>query len=604
LSDSEYDILKEYVERKYPDSSIKGVIGAPAQAAAKSKVVLPFHMPSMDKIKPDTNALAQWKQKYTGPYVCSCKLDGVSAMVYSSGKNGVRLFTRGDGTVGQDISSLLSVLSIPKLSGDWAIRGELILPKKTFEEKYKKNFANPRNLVSGMVNSKTIDSKMSDLHFVAYEIMNPPMSPSQQLSKLREMGFETVKNLTTAALSNESLSELLLDWRKNYEYEIDGVIVCNDRVYPRLQGNPDHAFAFKMVITDQQAEAKVVDVIWTPSKNGYLKPRVRIEPVRLSGATIEYTTGFNAKFIEDNRIGVGAIIQIIRSGDVIPYIQSVIVPADHTKMPNIPYQWNETHVDIFIENISEDQTVREKNIAGFFTKLEVDGLSIGNVKRLFEAGFDTVPKILRMTPPDFEKVEGFKKKMTEKVYTSIQKQVEKASLQDIMVASNKIGKGLGEKKIKLIMDHFPDILTSTVSLDEKYRRLQTCKGIGEENAKEFVSNIENFLGFLRECRLESKLHQNTVIPSSAPRPSSKQSISRSVKEHPLYQKKIVMTKVRDTEIIQSLSKFLATLEDKVNKETFALIVKSKEDKSNKTRDAEKYGVAIFTPEEFKQKYLQ
>jgi NAD-dependent DNA ligase len=394
----------------------------------------------------------------------------------------------------------------------------------------------------------------------------------------------------------------LLDWRKSYQYEIDGVIVCNDRIYPRVEGNPDHAFAFKMVMTDQQAEAKVVDVIWTPSKNGVLKPRVRIEPIHLGGVVIEYTTGFNAKFIEDHRIGVGAIIQIIRSGDVIPYIQSVIVPADFAKMPDVEYQWNETRVDVLIENISEDQTVREKNIAGFFTKLEVDGLSIGNVKRLFEAGFDTVSKILQMKPSDFEKVEGFKTKMTEKVYNSIHSQVAKASLQDIVVASNKIGRGLGDKRIKLILENFPEILVSTDSADEKYRQLQRCKGIGEENAREFVMNIENFLRFLKECGLESKLYQNTVYPTIGE--SSTELVSDETREHPLYQKKIVMTKVRDTEIIQSLPKCLATLEEKVNKETFALIVKSKEDQSNKMRDAVKYGVPIYTPDEFKQRYLR
>ena len=96
------------------------------------------------------------------------------------------------------------------------------------------------------------------------------------------------------------LSEVLVMWRDTYEYEIDGVIVNHNKIYPRKSGNPDHAFAFKMILSDQMAEAKVVDVIWTPSKDGYLKPRVRIEPIVLGGVKIEYATGFNAKFIKDN----------------------------------------------------------------------------------------------------------------------------------------------------------------------------------------------------------------------------------------------------------------------------------------------------------------
>ena len=92
-----------------------------------------------------------------------------------------------------------------------------------------------------------------------------------------------------------------MDWRTNYEYEIDGIIVSDDNVHPRVEGNPDHSFAFKMVMSDQVTEAKVVDVLWKPSKDGYLKPRVRIEPVHIGGVKIEYATGFNGNFVETNK---------------------------------------------------------------------------------------------------------------------------------------------------------------------------------------------------------------------------------------------------------------------------------------------------------------
>ena len=143
------------------------------------------------------------------------------------------------------------------------------------------------------------------------------------MAKLISDGFETVQNRTVTDVTNEMLSELLMEWRKSYVYEIDGVIVSDDRIFARKSGNPDHAFAFKMVLSDQMAEAKVVNVLWTPSKDGYLKPRVQIEPIKLGGVTIEYATGFNAAFIRDNKIGIGSLIQIIRSGDVIPQNRSL-----------------------------------------------------------------------------------------------------------------------------------------------------------------------------------------------------------------------------------------------------------------------------------------
>jgi NAD-dependent DNA ligase len=590
LTDNEYDIVKEYLERKYPDSQVLLEIGAPIQ---KNKATLPYQMPSMDKIKPDTNALSTWKSIYTGPYVLSCKLDGVSGLYTTMGDT-PKLYTRGNGTIGQDISHLLKYLKLPT-EQKIVVRGEFIIPKAVFEEKYKSDFANPRNLVAGIINSKTVDEKIRDLHFVTYEVMEPVLKPSEQLYILGRLKFEVVQHQVVQEISNEALSALLLDWRSHHQYEIDGVIVTNDKIYARTAGNPDHAFAFKMVISDQVAEVKVVDVIWTPSKNGYLKPRVRVEPVRLSGVTIEYATGFNGKFIEENKIGVGALIEIIRSGDVIPYIKSVIVPAERAKMPAVSYVWTDTHVDIILENVAEDVVVLEKNITAFFVGIEVEGLSTGNVKRLIAAGFDSVAKIIHMKKLDYENVEGFKSKLTDKIYTSIHDRLGKASLIEIMAASNVLGRGLGERKIKPIMDAFPIILTSNETNSEKVAKLLTVKGIGKENAATFVSNIPAFLAFMQECGLEHRMRGSPV--------PEQENVLRPVNiSHPLYGKKVVMTKVRDKQIIEHLKQVGAILEDGIKKDTFVLIVKSKEDVSNKTKFAVEHAIPIMTPEEFKGTY--
>lgn len=596
MTDNEFDIIKEYMERKYPKNEVLEQVGAPI---TKNKVKLPFNMPSMDKIKPDSGALAKWQEKYSGPYVLSCKLDGVSGMFVSNKDiDQAKLYTRGDGTVGQDITHLLRILKLPTVDG-LVVRGEFIIPKARFVEKYKDTFANPRNMVSGIVNSKTMDEKAKDLHFVAYEIIQPLMKPSEQMAALKKHGFEVVQNKSEPELTNESLSEVLKDWRSNYQYEIDGVIVTDDHMHSRKDGNPEYAFAFKMVLSDQMAEAKVVDVIWEASKAGYLKPRVRIEPVRLTGVTIEYATGFNAKFIEENKIGIGAVIQIIRSGDVIPHIKAVTTPAEHAKMPDASYHWTDKHVDIVLDNVSEDITVREKNITAFFTTLEVDGLSGGNVKRIMKAGFDTVPKILHMSKEDFETVEGFKKKMVDKLYDGIQEKVGKASLLDIMVASNLLGRGLGERKMKPMMEAQPDILTSSDTDEEKIAKLRAIPGIGPENAKSFVANIGVFLGFLKECGLDGKLNGPLIAEPSKELANEMANIDTS---NPLYGKHVVMTKTRDATVIDKVKKAGGILDDNIGKTTFLLIVKTKDDVSNKTKKANDLGIQIMTPEEFNQKY--
>ena len=598
MTDNEYDIIFEFTQNKYPKAQAVSQIGAPVQG--KNKVLLPFEMPSMDKIKPDSNALAGWMNKYKGPYVLSCKLDGVSGLYVCSQKGEYNLYTRGDGSIGQDISHLIRILQLPKLAPGMAVRGEFILPKATFQAKYAAEFANARNLVSGIVNRKNADEKAADLHFVTYEVIDPQMKPSDQMSNLKAAGLAVVQNQARDTLTNEFLSDLLVDWRKNYAYEIDGVIVSQDSIFPRESGNPDHAFAFKMVLSDQMAEVKVVDVLWEASKAGYLKPRVRIQPIGLGGVTIEYATGFNGKFIEDNKIGVGAVITMVRSGDVIPFIKSVTVPATEAKMPLVPYVWNKTHVDILLENPQEDAGVQEKNVTLFFTTLEVDGLAKGNVHKLFQAGKTTVAQILRMTAADFEQIEGFQKKMATKLAEGIQSKVAAASLVDLLVASGKMGRGLGHRKIGPILKQYPEILTSALSDKEKESALKSIEGIGPENAREFVKNIPAVIEFLKACGLENKL---TVGPLAVAGPVVAGPSDLAIEQGPLTGKKIVMTKVRDKDIISFMTKQGASLEDSMKKDILVLIVKSKEDVSNKTEYAVKNGIPIMTVEEFKTTYM-
>ena len=601
MSDNEYDILKDYLENKFPESEILKEVGTPI--IEKNKVALPYEMASMDKIKPDTGALVAWKKKFAGPYVLSCKLDGVSGM-YSTEGGVPKLYTRGNGKVGQDVSHLIPYLRFPKGKGkgkangeekdNIVVRGEFIIPKKVFQDKYSSKFANPRNLVAGVVNRQTLDDKIHDLHFVAYEVIVPELKPSEQMKLLMESGFETVLNraVMPGDLTNELLSEVLVKWRADYLYEIDGVIVTNDKVYGRKSGNPEHSFAFKMVLSDQIAEAKVVDVLWTPSKDGYLKPRVQIEPIQLGGVKIEYATGFNGAFIEQNKIGVGALIQIIRSGDVIPHIRSVTTPAENAKMPGVPYKWNDTHVDIMLEDAGSDSVVREKNITGFFRGIGVEGLSSGNIARIISAGFDTVPKVIRMTKADFLKVEGFKDKLATKIYEGIRDKLSAASLVTLISASNIFGRGFSDKRVELVLESYPDVLTSSESGEEKIKKIAGIKGMATKSAEAFVEKIPEFIKFVGECGLQSKLSEKNVVGVVALDTS-----------HPLYKKSVVMTGIRDAVVAEALKKVGANLGSSVSKNTVAVIAKSADEDTGKASEARKLGIPILTPTEFMSKYF-
>ena len=230
------------------------MIGTPVH---KKKVQLPYEMWSMDKIKPTTDALDKWKIKYDEPksYVISAKLDGVSGL-YVLNKSGASLYTRGNGIVGQNVSHLIPYLSLPTDLGDQelvAIRGEFLISKDNFETNFV-GASNPRNTVSGLVNSLTIDAeKMKHLDFVAYECIVPELEPLEQMKFLEDSVTTGVLYEETSEITNEYLSALLVEWRSSYAYEIDGIIVSHNKIYPRKSSNPEHAFAFKMVLSDQMS---------------------------------------------------------------------------------------------------------------------------------------------------------------------------------------------------------------------------------------------------------------------------------------------------------------------------------------------------------------
>ena len=586
MTDNEYDIMKQTMEKMYPKNTVIKKVGADIK---KNKILLPYSMPSMDKIKPDTNAIDKWRAKYNGPYVISAKADGVSGM-FSSENGEQKLYTRGNGIEGGDITHLIPYLNLPTID-NVTIRGEFIVKKEVFKEKYSKDYANPRNFVAGIINrEKHLDySILNDIDFLAYEVISPSMKPSEQMKFLQKNHKTVIQNETLETVDNESLSQKLIDWRKEYSYEIDGIIVANDAIYQRTTKNPTHAFAFKMVLCEQIAEANVVDVIWTPSKHGYLKPKIKIDPVTLSGTTITYATAFNGAFVETNRLGIGSIVRLIRSGDVIPHIMAVIQPATHAKMPDIPYKWNDTKIDVMVMEPEKDKFVQTQNIVAFFKELGVEGLGPGNVQRIVENGFNTIPKIMHMSVEELLNVNGFKERMANKIYSNIRDTVKNVSLSKILSASNIYGRGIGERKIQSILNEYPSILIDHETDKEKYDKVLKINGMAEKTTTLFISKIHDARDFMKQCNLQEMLK---VEPKSIEVNS----------EHELYGKIIVLTGTRDKEIIESLKKFGAKQGASVSNKTYMVIKKDQHFTSTNTEKAETNSINIITVVQFKENY--
>jgi len=587
LNDSEYDLLRDYAKNKYSNHSYFKNIGAPIKY--NEKVKLPVFMGSMDKIKPDTNDLSNWLKKYKGKYIISAKLDGVSGLYVR--ENGVeKLYTRGDGTFGKDISNLIPFLNVPKvLNDDVMIRGEFIMNKNVFKEKYENEYSNIRNLVSGIINTKIINDKIKDVQFVIYEVIQPILNPINQLEFLKNNQFEVVNYVEKEMITDDLLKERLLFLKNNYIYEIDGLIITNNDIYERKIGNPEYSFAYKMILDEQIREALVKDVIWTPSKDGYLKPRIEIEPLTIGNVKITFLNGFNGAYIKNNKINVGSKLSIIRSGEVIPHILEIKTFSEEGKMPNIPYKWNESVIDIILEDL-DNEMVKNKKIVLFLKTIGVEDISEGIVKKLIENGYDSIEKIIYLKKEDYLKINGFQEKLANKIHDGIKNSLENVGLEEIMVASGIFVRGTSIHKINSILENIPNILDKNITDVEKINRITKIKGMSLKSATEFVDRLPSFIDFCEKIFNKNKINELFSTKKE-----------NKVINHELYKKNIVITGFRDNTLKEWIENIGGIIGANVTNKTY-IVITSVNNNTNKIKDAKRLNIPIFLLNDFMKKY--
>lgn len=603
LPDEKYDSIKDYISREEP-GSVK--VGAKLRQG-DNKITLPLWLGSMDKIKPsDISSLTKWTSKYppkkeADNYLLTEKLDGVSGLLRVKNGEYISLYTRGDGEVGSDISYLLKYMtSLPnkiKEKGDLYIRGELIIQKAIFEKKYSKQFANPRNMVSGLVNAKTLRTGVSDIHFVSYEIIELSEylqeSPDISLSKLGKMGFEIPMNRLVEDIDIEILTETLIEFKKESLYEIDGMIVQSNQKYTRNDsGNPDYAFAFKINFAENEKQTIVKKVSWNISKSGMLKPRVEINPVSLSGVTVTFTTGFNGKYIEDNSIGPGAVITITRSGDVIPYITGVVKPAKKAEMPDIPYYWNKSRVDIYAKDAGPMLCI--KIISHFMTTLGIKQVAISTIEKLYSNGFDNLYKILTAEPDDFIDIEGIQEKSANRIYNNIHEKLDNVPVYKLMAATGIFGLGVGIKKLKELMANIPDLLKlySKISKDDLIDKINNVEGFSDITTEKVYTGIPHFNKFLYKYR------DIITVKSMKTAPGKVYGKEKSID---LTGKKYVFSGFRDKELEETLENMGANVTTSVSKNTTAVIVKNLSESTGKIQKAKSLRIPVILVSDFKDK---
>ena len=276
-------------------------------------------------------------------------------------------------------------------------------------------------------------------------------------------------------------------FRKKSIYDIDGIIITHNKIYERIEGNPKHSIAFKS--NNDGVVTVVKEVEWNISRYNVLIPRIRFDKINL-GSMVEYCTGFSGKYIFNNRIGKGTKIRVILSGEVIPYISEIIMPT-YPEMPSMSYDWNETKIHcIALNNCVEYD---KKGILYFIKTIKIDNLSVGLIDKLYNHGFNSIDKILKIQYEELLKLDGIKETLAKKIYSNIHKIIDNPiDLSLIMVGSLKFEMGLGIKKIKKILERYPNILNENVTVEN----IIEIDGFQEKTARQFVKNLKEFKMFL------------------------------------------------------------------------------------------------------------
>lgn len=435
VTDAEYDALyKELlsIEDEYPELATKG---SPSQKVGSKiskdfkKVVHEQKMLSLENAfnEEDIQNFIDRVKKLTGKtqieFVLEPKLDGLSASIMY--KNGILIqaSTRGDGSIGEDVTENMKTLNnIPQkvdLPGKVEIRGEVVMLKKDFEQlneqrqfNGEKLFSNPRNAAAGSL--RQLDSNITaqrKLTFFAYSLIGEGLNINSQmeiLSTLRHCGFTVSDEIKLCRNQDEAYKfyQEMEKQRSDLDYDIDGVVYkTNSLSLQKEMGNatkyPRHSIAYKFPA--QKAQTTILDIVVQVGRTGNITPVAELAPVNVGGVMVSRATLHNKNEIEKKDIRVGDRVIIQRAGDVIPQILYPIIeqrPKNSTsfefpsRCPCCGSQLvqDEKEVAIKCENLDCSSQLVERLIH-FVSRqaFNIEGLGERNIKFLFNKGIVKSP---------------------------------------------------------------------------------------------------------------------------------------------------------------------------------------------------------------------
>jgi DNA ligase (NAD+) len=453
-------------------------------------------------------------------YVAELKLDGLSMAVHYRDGKFAQAVTRGDGVIGEDVTpNARTIRSMPLRAGVNEVRGEVMMPRRSFEKLNSQRaaaglslFANPRNAAAGAI--RILDPTITasrQLDFFAYTLLPPPPTQSETLTRLKEVGFKVNPYWKVCP----DVEDVIAFWkefeekRESLPYEIDGVVVKVDSVDQQRRLGwtakaPRWAIAFKFAA--RQAETVVKDIGVSVGRTGTLTPGAMFEPVNVGGVTVSVSTLHNEDQIAQLGLQIGDTVLIERAGDVIPHVVRVVKQGEHRRPFKMPTKCPVCGGEVVRAegeaasrciNISCPARLKE-SILHWSARgvLDIDGLGEALVDQFVDKGLvKNVADLYKLNFDEVAALERMGKKSAEKLLANIDAS-RRAPLPRIL---NGLGiPFVGERTGQLLAETFGD-LDKIAAADED--ELQKAEEVGPKVAR----SIHQFFGEKHNQALVEKL---------------------------------------------------------------------------------------------------
>lgn len=626
ISDYEYDKMFAELKKLESENPLFVTPDSPTQRVGSiSEKFFPYkhkyRLYSLDNTYDYEDLTDDWYKKIVKEYgeqelVCELKIDGLAmALTYENGIF-VRGVTRGDGITGEDITNnLKTVKAIPlKLFEPVSVevRGEVYMPKASFEKLNKENlakgeklFANPRNAAAGSI--RQLDSKITaqrDLSMFCYTaiftggVKDVPKTHYESLMYLKKLGFKVNPNIRLCKNAKEAV-EYCKEWdekRFSLDYATDGVVIkVNDMLVQQEMGftsrAPKWATAFKF--PPEEVTTKLLDIEVSVGKTGAITPVAILEPVQLGGSTVARASLHNFDEVGRLDVRIGDKVYIKKAAEIIPKVVKVIEDEEHYNLPEYtPPEFcpschskltiHEDEVNLYCDN-PDCHAKRCAKIEYWVSKdaMDIDKIGPSIIEQLYTKGFAKTPiDLYRLTMQDFMQLDLVKEKSAFNMYTAIQES-KKRPLQRLLTAFTI--RNVGKETAGLLANEFETLGNLEKATVEELSKIEGIGDVIAQDIYEFFRKPETIqmLKDLKELGIE-------------PAPPA-QNISDKFKGKTFVLTGTLQNMTRD-EASEKIKLLGGKTSSSVSKNTSFVIAGEKA--GSKLDKAEKLGVIILTENDF------